>query len=381
MADDSESSSVIDDDGRLFGLINIVDALVLLLAVAVVVAGVALLTGGNAEQETRFITVDVGAQPSYIADQVTVGDEWTPQGGGSFVITDVYRAPGVGAANDTQLLVRGQVNGTTLDDSGTVNQSQLVINFAGDPLRFGQTVAIETDQYAVSGVVTAIGQTGEELPTQPQGFVVEATVDRSVANRVETGDRYVVGGTEQLQVETVTVYPTVEENSRRVVMGVTGQTRVEGGQTLYGSQPVQQGRSISLQIENYQLTGDIVTVGSLSEPGTAASRTATVEITGLSPTRANAITSGATEQSQDVITAQVLSKSTEPAEQVVQTGGGFQIIEHPVNLDVTLTVELTLREFETRRLQFRGSSLTVGDDISLALGSIVVDGTVTAIGS
>ncbi len=47
MADDSGSSSIIDEDGRLFGLINIVDALVLLLVVAVVVAGVALLTGGK----------------------------------------------------------------------------------------------------------------------------------------------------------------------------------------------------------------------------------------------------------------------------------------------------------------------------------------------
>ena len=44
-------NKIIDDEGRLFGTGNVVDALVVLLVVAVVVAGAALVFGGNSEPE------------------------------------------------------------------------------------------------------------------------------------------------------------------------------------------------------------------------------------------------------------------------------------------------------------------------------------------
>lgn len=379
MADDSQPSSLIDDEGRLFGLINIVDILVVLLFLAIGIAGFALFTGGAGEQETRFVTVNLESQPGYIAEQITVSDEWDVQGSDSFTITDVYRAPAIDAENDTQVLLRAQINGTPLGDTQEVTAEQQLqpISFNGDPLRFGDQLNVQTSKYRVAGTVTAIGQTEAELPTQSRRFVVEATVDRSVADQIDVGDRFVSGGTEQLRVETVNIYPTLQEGVRRVVVGITAQTRVKSGVTLYGSQPIQADTSINVQTETYQLAGDIVTVGGVEPPGTASSRTVTIDVENIAPERANAITTGATEQSQDVITAQVLSKVAQPATETIQSGGGFQTIEHPTQLDLTINIELSVREFQDGRIQFRGESVNIGDMLSVVLDGIVVEGTIT----
>ncbi|MEF8886408.1 MAG: DUF4330 family protein [Haloarculaceae archaeon] len=66
---------IIDDEGRLFGTVNVIDALVVLFVLAVVVAGVALLTGGGGSDETptRTVVVDVGQQPGYVVDAIEEG--------------------------------------------------------------------------------------------------------------------------------------------------------------------------------------------------------------------------------------------------------------------------------------------------------------------
>lgn len=52
---------IIGEKGRLFGVLNIIDALVILLVVAVMAAGVALVTGVQGEpnepESTRYATI------------------------------------------------------------------------------------------------------------------------------------------------------------------------------------------------------------------------------------------------------------------------------------------------------------------------------------
>lgn len=59
--------------GRLFGLINIIDALVILFAVAVV-AGVALVFSGKPHEQselgTRYVTLDLGTYPAYVTNRL-----------------------------------------------------------------------------------------------------------------------------------------------------------------------------------------------------------------------------------------------------------------------------------------------------------------------
>jgi len=69
---------VLDDEGRLFGAVNVVDALVVLFVLAVAVAGVALVTGAgdgtaDPEPETRTVVVQTGAQPDYVVEAIEEG--------------------------------------------------------------------------------------------------------------------------------------------------------------------------------------------------------------------------------------------------------------------------------------------------------------------
>ena len=70
MAAESGESRIIDDEGKLFGLINVVDALVVLVVLAIVVAGIALIAVPGSE-DTRYATVDMGTQPDHVAGQIT----------------------------------------------------------------------------------------------------------------------------------------------------------------------------------------------------------------------------------------------------------------------------------------------------------------------
>ncbi|MFC7231557.1 DUF4330 family protein [Saliphagus sp. GCM10025308] len=67
---------LIDDEGKLFGRVNVVDALVVLILLAVVVAGIAVVgvLSGDAEPETRYATIDLGPQSEHVAEQISEGD-------------------------------------------------------------------------------------------------------------------------------------------------------------------------------------------------------------------------------------------------------------------------------------------------------------------
>ena len=71
--------AIIDEEGRLFGTVNIIDALVVLFVIAIAVAGVALVTGGSgdtdtdAEPVTRTIVFQTTDQPEYVANAIQEG--------------------------------------------------------------------------------------------------------------------------------------------------------------------------------------------------------------------------------------------------------------------------------------------------------------------
>jgi hypothetical protein len=168
MADDSTLSSVIDEDGQLFGLINVIDALVILFVIAIVGAGIALIGPFGGPADTRYATIDLGPQPEYTASQITAGDQWNPQGGsGGLTIREVFVSPR--ADGDRHVIVRAAVNGSAIDPEAG-NQS--AIRFAGEPLRFGRTMMIETTQYVAEGTVTDVsfeenGDLGEPNSDRP----------------------------------------------------------------------------------------------------------------------------------------------------------------------------------------------------------------------
>jgi hypothetical protein len=373
MADDSRLSSVLDDEGRLFGVVNVIDALVVLVVIALLIAGFALLTPGTSD--TRYATIDLGAQPDHTAAQITPGDEWDVDGG--LTITDVYMYPAdEDADGDTNVMVRAAVNGTTIDaeqGDGTP------ISFNGDPLRFDRQLTIETVEWAAEGTVVDIGPEDDSLETVSEDLVVQTIVDPTTAQQVQPGDTYTVGDTELLSVQSVTVYPTATPNERRVVLGVTAAARLDDSVPLFGDQPIQAGTTLPVRTGAYSLTGDVVNTGSLEEPGTPATRTATITIDSLPQDQADRLSVGMTEAVGDVQTAEVVAVDSQPREEVVQSGGEYQVIEHPRNREVTLTVDIDAYNQNDGTVRFRGAPLRIDDDVTFTLDAVTVQGELTSI--
>lgn len=375
MSADGGGSSIIDDEGKLFGVVNVIDALVVLLVAAVLIAGAAFVLGLGGESETRYVTVDLGDQPQYTAQQISPGDEW--EAGGGFTITDVYMAPAEGDEPGTSnVMVRAEVNGSEIDPELGEGGP---ISFDGEPLRFGRQLEIQTNQYAVEGTVIDVAAEGTEIESTTEELAVQATVDADTASAIQPGDEYRVGDTSVLTVESVTSYPTGEDDERRVVLGVSANTRIDGDTALLGQEPVRTGNAITIETRAYSIDTRIINTGSLEEPGSPTTMTATVELEAMSEDRAQRFAVGMSETIGDTQTASLTDIEIEPYEEIVHTGDGYEVIEHPRDRDVTLTVDLEVRELDDGTVRFRGETLEMGDDIRLRLNGLTAEGEVVTL--
>jgi hypothetical protein len=468
---DGSGRSLLDDEGRLFGLVNVIDVLVVLLFLAVVVAGVTLLLPGGGEADTRYATIDLGEQPEYVAERISPGDEWDPDGTAhSLTITDVYRFDVDGSTNVT---IRAEINGTRIEPADAGDAPTL--EFRGDRLRLGRTLGIDTGEYSADGQVTRVDQSGRDLPIQESTFVVETqvssgtideiavgdqfrvagdtfaeitdfeaypgndstrytllaiaaqaidrggtlqfggqpvrvgstvpfetgeyelegtivsrgsstieteqrplvlqtTVPTSVAADVQPGDEFRIGDTPVVTVEEVTAYATGNANRRRIVLGVNALTRSEDGSLLFGDRQVRIGSSIPLETGEYDIDGEVIRRGGLTEPGTPTVRTARLQLTNIPPERAEVITEGMTERVRGTETARIVEKTDEPAEVVLESDDGDIFLrEHPRNRDVELVAELHVRELDDGSIRFRGETLLAGQTIRLELGSTTIE--------
>jgi len=88
--------ALIDDNGRVFGWINIIDALVVLMVLAVVSVWIAFVFLDDAEPpetETTYATLDMGVQEPYAVEAISEGDTYEPSGTSTLRVTDVHLTP------------------------------------------------------------------------------------------------------------------------------------------------------------------------------------------------------------------------------------------------------------------------------------------------
>lgn len=208
---------LIDEDGNLLGVVNVIDALVVLVLLAVLVAGVALVSsgggGGNGsgdseqsddEQLTRYVTLELGAQPNYVVDELDNGTAGTVGGTDeTLTVTDV-------AVNGSAVTVRGEVNGTVLDDE----LDRETLQVAGEPLRLGRSIGLDMGTYTTNGTVTAIG----DDPALPIAET-ETTVDVELRNVSPTvGDGLEEGMVVTARGDTVATLESLEREPATVVL-------------------------------------------------------------------------------------------------------------------------------------------------------------------
>ncbi|WP_340100760.1 DUF4330 domain-containing protein [Salinibaculum salinum] len=152
---------VIDENGRVFGVVNVIDLLVLLLVLAVVAAGVALVLGSGAseaESETATITVRADSVQPYVADAVPpVGD----LDGGSVTSIEnktVEPATIVTTNSSGDVLVREhpRLKTVTLTVTVDVSQTDGTRVYDEQSLKVGKGVSLDLHTVDLRGNVTAV---------------------------------------------------------------------------------------------------------------------------------------------------------------------------------------------------------------------------------
>ncbi|WP_049924718.1 DUF4330 family protein [Halopiger djelfimassiliensis] len=176
---------LIDENGNLFGLVNVIDALVVVLGLAVLVAGIAVVSSvgddpetgetqaAPGEAETRFVTLDLGTQYDYVLDRLEEGDTAAISGTGETVtVTDVYvspSAPDHANGSVSRATIRAEVDGLARETA-----DRDVFQVAGDPLLLGHELALDLGTYAMTGTITAIDT------EEPTLSINETTTDAEI---------------------------------------------------------------------------------------------------------------------------------------------------------------------------------------------------------
>ena len=265
-------TSTIDDEGNLLGVINVVDALVGVLVLAVGVAGVGLLlTGGlfGDNASTTYVTLDLGNQPEYVVSALNEGDNYDPGGESNLTITDLYFAPsgdGASQGNQTRVFARAELEGVPNEEFQPTN-GNTTIEYAGAPPRLGRTLQISTQEYDVSGRISAVGG-GSGLDTGTTTVVLRQRVSVDEASAITLGDEIGIGGRTAATVEDVAAYPTSNADEQVVLIEANLSSHTQEGTPRFGGTALRPGQQVRLPTAEYNINGRIERVGSGLETGT-----------------------------------------------------------------------------------------------------------------
>jgi len=247
----SVAMEVLDEEGRLFGAVNVVDALVVLFAVAVILAGAALVFGGGSDDtqsETMHVTL---ASENASATALQTGEialESETLGGAgrdaTATVTDLYRTPG------PRVHLRVALGGTRTDDG---------FRYEDEPVRLGDTVVVANDRTrATTRIVERdVAPTFSKTTTT---VTLQTTVRRPVADAVTAGDEVTVGPATVATVTDADATPRNETHSQLQV-SLALETRVVDGTAHYAGRPVRLGRTIGIETDDYEFAGEVVDRG------------------------------------------------------------------------------------------------------------------------
>lgn len=251
--------AIIDEQGRLFGAVNIIDLLVAAVVLVTLASGAVFVLIDDPEPtQERYLTVVLddrpgGAVPALDSGTVTPPDGRVDLGPVEGRVTDTYVTPGV----DRFLTVaRIRVN---VSDSIAARTTDRRLVTEQETYLVGDRISLSAGDRVYRGSVHAVGRSGEELPIRTVETTVVARLPSAVADRIQPGDTQRVAGHEIARVTTVDRGPA--ENGRTgVTVSLTLRVLEADGATLYGSQSLRPGAEIRVTPDEYEFTATVTEV-------------------------------------------------------------------------------------------------------------------------
>jgi len=234
---------ILDADGKLFGRVNAIDALVVLLVAAVLTAGVALVVGvdSNTEQPSasaQFITVSVGPISDDTADALASVDSLSLVGrDASLNVTDTVRTPHPNR-DATLLLFRVRAPGSAVRAT------------------LGEQFDVATARFSFNVTRSALA-TERSIETSQRSVTVETTVSDRVAGAVSAGDTFRLGDKSVATITDVRRFRTADAGSRLQLSLDVRAVRADGTDH-FASRPLRLGATIPFRTDAYEITGTVV---------------------------------------------------------------------------------------------------------------------------
>jgi hypothetical protein len=306
--------------------------------------------------------------PADAAAELDVGDAYAVADTDIATIQSVQFYPG---GSDSVRAILGLSVRTRLEDSSRY--------IGTTPVTIGAPIPFRTSAYGFTGTVSQLGTT--TLNTTTTDVVLESTVSTNTADSIAAGDTYRVQGNSVVTVDSVQVYPTGNPAQKRIIVGTTLETVTRDQTPEFAGTPVKLGTTVPVRTGTYDIFGDVVRVGSQDPPGEVTTTTVRLQLDNVPPEVADSVQTGMTETT-DGTTFAAITRKTSTSATVVLTSDGGDIFrrEHPVNRDVSLTVELRTRTTKSG-LTFHGRSLQENSQVVLDLGTTTIQGTVTELQS
>ncbi|WP_049944807.1 DUF4330 family protein [Haloarcula marismortui] len=349
---DSRSSALLDENGNLFGLVNVVDALAVLLVVAVVAAGAALVLQPEPESpepNTTNVTLDLGTQPSYIVTEITEGDTYSPDGDSKLTVTDVHLTP---QDDQTRVILRASLQGPPDGDS---------LTYANAPPRLGRSLTIATSRYEVSGQLRAVG--GDNSFTQEDTTVVlRDTMATAEARDITPGDEIRLAGRTVATIEDVAAYTTDNSTEQTVFVEAELDAHRQQSDRRFGGTQIRRGQTVTLPAEDYTFDGRIEKVDSGLQPTT----TDVLLETTVDAETAGRIATGDLTTVAGYEAAEVRTVTT-------------YATQNPDRKQVFVGLSLATLE-NAGRQQFGSAAVQRGNDITISTQSYELSGTIKRVG-
>lgn len=340
---------IIDDEGRLFGVVNVVDFLVVLLVIALVVVGAGLVAGGGGQPEpveNRTATLVFSSFTEEEIGILTDAENLSLEEAGQIAdlranVTDTHVTPVPGQERAT-LFVAVQYRGT-------------------ERLPVDRRIRVGTEEFTFNGTVTRVG--GERtLPTAETAVTVEATVPSGQADAVDAGDRRTVDGQPVATITSVTRL-FERDGQTRLLLGLDLQTIQRGGLREFAGRPLRLGTTTPFSTGEYALSGSIVRLGAAEVQQRDVSVRAETTVRAAV---ADAVTAGDTVRLGNETLATVESVGSSPASE-----SDRRLLRLGVRLQAVAV------DGETR---FLGQPVRVGSAIPIRTGQYEFDATVTGVG-
>lgn len=388
--------TLLDDRGRIGGRVNVIDALAVLLAAAVAMAGIALAGGGVAaaaatgatafavliglahvgapRTETTTAVLDAGSLPTATVRQL---DSLSMQGvrvrstavtPASDRSTSDSESPSMGVAVHPD-------RARTLLAIEIEHPPEATPSVDGVGLRPGTEFELNDDSPGRNavGIPVTVREIGSEATRgrERRELVLDTTVPAEVGVAVEAGDEWTLADRSIATIEQVERFRIARRDRLRLRIGLTVEALKLDGNVVFAETPILLGARVPFRGETYALSGKIVHTGTTTE-GTPTTRTATLVCRDADAGVAGAITPGDHDRVGKDVTARVLAvdRDANPSGcDATDDGTDDQIddtTETPSRDDLRLTAELSIRETESGP-QFKGEPIEIGSRLPLSL--------------